>query len=127
MSINVKIVPLKNSLSTPPEVKYYPCAVSSGTVALEELAQEISHRCTLTEADCYASIIALSEVIADALSNGKIIKMDKLGSLQLTLKSKGSSTPEACSKTNIIGNKIVFKPSKYLKKRMETNVYKLKR
>jgi len=127
MSINVKIIPKKNSLSTPAEVKYYPCAVSSGTVVLEELAQEISYRCTLTEADCYASIIALSEVIADALSNGKIIKMDKLGSLQLTLKSKGSSTPEACSKTNIIGNKIVFKPSKYLKKRMETNVYKLKR
>lgn len=119
MSVRFKMVAKQNNLVSPPVVKYYPCAVSKGEVTLEDLAKIISERCTLSKVDCFGVMMAMSEVIGETLANGNIVKIDSLGTFALTLMGTAADTPEPLGKTNIKGAKIVYKPSKDLKRTMK--------
>ena len=124
MSVQFKMVPKKNILVSPPVIKYYPCAVSKGEVNLDDLAKIISGRCSMSRADCYGVIIALSDAIGEALSNGNIVKIDNLGSFQLNLSGTPAATEDALGKSNIKGAKINYKPSKDLKIKVNKITYK---
>lgn len=124
MAVQFKMVPKQNNLVAPPIVKYYPCAVSKDEVHLEDLAQIISSRSTMSRADCYGVIMALSEVIGDALANGSIVKVDSLGTFQLILQGTPAETEEVLGKSNIKSAKITYKPSKELKNKMKRITYK---
>jgi predicted histone-like DNA-binding protein len=124
MSVQFKMIPKQNNLVSPPEVKYYPCAVSKGEMQLEDLAKIISGRSSMSKADCYGVIMALSDVIGEALSNGNIVKIDSLGTFQLILQGTAAETEETLGKSNIKGAKISYKPSKNLKSRIKRITYK---
>jgi predicted histone-like DNA-binding protein len=124
MSVQFKMIPKQNNLVTPPEVKYYPCAVSKGEMKLDDLAKIISGRSSMSKADCYGVIMALSDVIGDALSNGNIVKIDSLGTFQLILQGTAAETEEALGKSSIKGAKISYKPSKELKGIIKEITYK---
>ena len=94
MAIEFKMVPKQNNIASPPQTKYYPCAVSKGEVDLEYLAEIIASRSTVTVADCYGVLIGMSQVIGEELANGKIVKIDRLGTFALTLKGVGTDTPK---------------------------------
>ena len=118
------MIPKQNNLSIPPAVHYYPCAVSQGEVNLDDLARIIASRSTMSRADCYGVIIALSDVIGESLSNGKIVKIESLGTFQLVLQGTAAATEDALGKSNIKNAKINYKPSKFLKNKMKYNTYK---
>lgn len=124
MPVQFKMVPRKNNLVSPPEVKYFPCAVSKSEVDLETLADTIANQSTLTKADCYAVIIALTDAIGNALSNGSIVRLNSLGTLRLTLQGTGCNTPDDLGKSNIIGAKVKYKPSKQINKKLKEATYK---
>ena len=124
MSVQFKMIPKQNNLVTPPEVKYYPCAVSKGEMQLNDLAKIISEHSSMSKADCYGVVVALSDVIGESLSDGKIVKIDALGTFQLILKGTASETEDALGKANITGAKISYKPSQELKKRVKQITYK---
>ena len=124
MSVQFKMIPKQNNLVSPPEVKYYPCAVSKGEMQLDDLAKIISGRSSMSKADCYGVIMALSDVIGEALSNGNIVKIDNLGTFQLILQGTAAETDEALGKSNIKGAKISYKPSKDLKSKIKRITYK---
>lgn len=124
MAVEFKMVPKHNNLVTPAQVNYYPCAVSVGEVSLDDLARTIASRSTMSRPDCYGVIMAMSDVIGEALSNGKIVKIDSLGTFQLVLQGTPSPTEEALGKSNIKAAKINYKPSKELKNKMRRNTYK---
>ncbi len=124
MAVQFKMVPKQNNLVAPPVVKYYPCAVSTDELHLEDLARIIASRSTMSRADCYGVIMALSEVIGEALSNGAIVKVDSLGTFQLVLQGTPAETEEVLGKSNIKSAKINFKPSKDLKNKMKRITYK---
>ena len=115
MSVRFKMIPKQNNLVSPPEVKYYPCAVSKGEMQLDDLARIIAGRSTISRADCYGVIMALSDVIGEALSDGNIVKIDSLGTFQLVLQGTAADAEGALGKSNIKGAKISYKPSKELK------------
>jgi predicted histone-like DNA-binding protein len=123
MTVQFKMIPKQNNLVSPPQVNYYPCAVSVGKVHLDDLAPLIAGRSTTSRADCYGVIIALSDVIGEVLSNGNIVKIDNLGTFQLVLQGTSSETEDALGKSNIKGAKINYKPSKHLKTKMGRNTY----
>jgi len=102
MSVQFKMIPKQNNLVTPPEVKYYPCAVSKGEMQLNDLAKIISERSSMSKADCYGVVVALSDVIGGT----------------------ASETEDALGKANITGAKISYKPSQELKKRVKQITYK---
>jgi len=124
MSVQFKMIPKQNNLITPPEVKYYPCAVSRGEMQLNDLAKIISERSSMSKADCYGVVVALSEVIGESLSDGKIVKIDSLGTFQLLLKGTASETEDVLGKANITGARIRYKPSQELKKMVKRITYK---
>jgi len=124
MSVQFKMIPKQNNLVVPPEVKYYPCAVNTGTLHLNDLAKIISDRSSMTKADCYGVIVALSDVIGEALSDGKIVKIDTIGTFQIYLRGTASETEDALGKINITQAKVSYKPSQELKKRLKQIKYK---
>ncbi len=115
MPVQFKMVPKQNNLAAPPEIKYYPCAVSKGEIDLNELAKIIASRSTISKADCYGVIMALSDVIGQSLSNGHIVKIESLGTFSLTLSGTPADSPEPLGKANIKKAKVNYKPSKVLK------------
>ena len=124
MSVDFKMIPKKNNLASPPEVKYYPCAVSKGEMKLDDLAKIIAGSSTMSKADCYGVIMALSEVIGQSLADGKIVRIDSLGYFQLYLHGTAADSEEPLGKSNIKGAKISFKPSKGLKSKIKQITYK---
>lgn len=124
MAIQFKMVPKQNNIASPPVVKYYPCAVSQGEINLNDLSRIISNSSTISRADCYGVIMALSEVIGQQLVLGNIVKLNELGTFSLTLQGIAADTPEPLGKANIKGARIVFKPSRDSKRFLKSIVYK---
>ncbi len=109
---------------SPPVVKYYPCAVHQGEETLESLSEFVAMSSSMTVGDCYGVILNLTHAISDALAQGRIVKIDTLGSFQLTIKGTAADSPEPLGKNNINGVNVIYKPSKNFKKRLKTVDFK---
>lgn len=124
MAISFKMVPKKNALVSPPEVKYFPCAVHKGEEDLDSLARIVASRSSMSRADCYGVIIGLTDAIGEALAQGRIVRIDNLGSFQITLQGTPADTEEELGKANIKSAKIIYKPSRIMKGRLKQLIYK---
>lgn len=124
MPVHFKMIPKQNNLVTPPEVKYFPCAVSRGDVDLDYLADIIAARSTMSKADCYGVIIALTAAIGNALADGNIVKLKSLGTFRLTLQGTGTDTEDDLGKSNVKGAKVIYKPSKDITDKLKEITYK---
>lgn len=109
---------------SPPVTKYYPCAVHSGEVDLDRLSDIAASRSTLSKADCYAAIIALTQAIGESLSEGHIVRLDNLGTFQITLKGLPADSPEDLGKANIKKGAVIYKPSRKMKEVIKNLSYK---
>jgi predicted histone-like DNA-binding protein len=118
MAVPYTIVPKKNNLVSPPVVKYHPIAVSREVIDLDQLAKRVSQASSMSAADCYGVIIALTEQMAYELEYGNILKIKSLGTFQLTISSSGALTPTEPIGPHIKGARIVYKPSKELKEKI---------
>lgn len=124
MAIHFKMVPKKNILVSPPQVKYYPCAIHKGEEDLDSLSEMVASRSSMSKADCYGVIIGLTEVIAEALAAGRIVRIDSLGSFQITVQGTPADTLEELGKANIKSVKIKYNPSKRMKIKLEGLTFK---
>jgi nucleoid DNA-binding protein len=66
----------------------------------------------------------MSQVIGEELAQGKIVKIDRLGTFALTLKGQGTDEPEKLNKSTILGAKILYKPARNFKKILQNLKYK---
>jgi predicted histone-like DNA-binding protein len=124
MAVQFKMVPKKNMQTSPPEVKYFPCAVSQGKVDLDTLADIVASQSTMSKADCYGVIVGLTHAIAMSLADGKIVAIDFLGSLKLTLQGTPADSDADLGKANISKINVVYKPSKELKEKLKKTTFK---
>ncbi|RKS01213.1 putative histone-like DNA-binding protein [Flavobacterium sp. 102] len=124
MAVQFKMVAKQNNLASPPELKYYPCAVHQGETDLDALAEVVASRSTVSKADCYGVIIALTEAIGETLKDGRIVKINSLGTFQLVLQGTAADTPDDLGKVNIKGSKIVYKPSSVIKNKLKDISFK---
>jgi predicted histone-like DNA-binding protein len=124
MAIQFKMVPKKNILVSPPQIKYYPCALHKGEEDLDSLAEMVASRSTVSRTDCYAVIMGLTEVISETLAAGSIVRIDSLGSFQITVQGTPADTLEELGIANIKGAKIKFNPSKRMKSKLKNLVFK---
>jgi predicted histone-like DNA-binding protein len=115
MSIKFQILPRKNpqDLNTP--AKYYAAVKTDGVVELDELAELISDQCTVTEADCYAVLVSLEKNISRELSKGRIVRMGKMGSFQISISSNGMNAVNEVSSESITNTRILFRPGQKFK------------
>lgn len=123
--VNFKPIAKVNPQDLTAEKKYYAKAVATGTADLERLAYLVSNQSTVREADCYAVILSLVHNIMDELQQGKIVKLDKLGSFQVGLKSIGMDTLEEVSANAVEKSHLNFRPDTRLKEMLNNLKYKL--
>lgn len=70
-------------------------ARTEGVATLDDMARLIEKRTTVSRADVLAVVAALTETAAEALEDGRIVRLGELGSLRPTLSAKASDTREA--------------------------------
>ena len=109
-SVTYSVVPRKNpqEKGTPP--KFYAQAQARGDVNIREMSERIQSACTVNKADVYAVLVALEDVIAEALQNGEIVRLGELCTLQVSLSGKGALTEEDYNTSLIKKKRINFRP-----------------
>ncbi len=98
--------------------KYYVQVVSTGKTDLERLAYLVANQSTVREGDCYAVILSLLHNIMDELMQGRIVKLDKLGSFQLGVSSEGVPNAQDVNQYLVKDIRIKFRPDKRMKKNL---------
>lgn len=113
----VQIIPINksNPQDRDAENKFYAQVVASGKTDLERLAYLVAHQSTVREGDCYAVILSLIHNIVDELSQGRIVKLDKLGTFNISVSSSARDTAEEVSASTIKDVRINFRPDKRIK------------
>ena len=113
-SVTYSVVPRRNpsEKGTPP--KYYAQAQARGDVSLRDMAERIQSTCTVHKSDVYAVLVALEDVVADAIQNGEIVRLGDLCTLQVSLSGKGALTEEDYTADLIKRAKINFRPGTVL-------------
>lgn len=110
MVINYSIAQMKNPNDKGAPAKYYAKAQASGSVDINELAEEISYSTTLTDGDVLNVIRALVKQINKHISKGEIVKLENLGSFQAQISSDGAEAEEEFSTANIRKVSLQFRP-----------------
>ena len=109
-SVTYSVVPRRNpsEKGTPP--KFYAQAQARGDVSLREMSERIQATCTVHKSDVYAVLVALEDVVAEAIQNGEIVRLGDLCTLQVSLTGKGALTEEDYNTSLIKRAKINFRP-----------------
>jgi len=109
-SVSPRVNP--NEKGTPP--KFYGHVQANGDINIREMSERIQQTCTVTKADVYAVLVALEDVIIDALKNGEIVRLLDLGTLQVGISSKGALTEKDYDESLITKTRINFRPGTVL-------------
>ena len=111
--IKYTLISRKNPITK--EYLYHATGIPVNPIGLDEIAEEISGKCTVTSHDIKAVISALEEVTFKHLRNGNSIRLGDLGSFHARLSSSGTATEEEFSAENLRGLKVRFVPSSKLR------------
>lgn len=104
--------------------KWYANIFNDGEETIDDLVKKIEKFSALSEADIRGVIIALENVILEELGNGKIIRLDKLGSFYPTLSSEGVLQQEDFTVANIKSAKVNYRPGKRISNALSTATFK---
>ena len=94
--------------------KYYGHVQASGDIDIREMSERIQATCTVHKSDVFAVLVALEDVITDALKSGEIVRLGDLGTFQIGISSKGAETEEDFSDALIQKARINFRPGSAL-------------
>ena len=103
--------------------KYYAQAQARGDVSIREMAERIQATCTVHKTDVYAVLVALEDVVKEAIQNGEIVRLGELCTLQVSLSGKGTLTEKEYDDSLIKKAKIIFRPGTILAGALETLKY----
>ena len=113
-SVTYSVVPRTKPGEKNDAPKYYAQAQARGDINIREMAERIQSTCTVHKTDVYAVLVALEDVVAEAIQNGEIVRLGDLCTLQISLSGKGSLTEEDYNESLIKRAKIIFRPGKVL-------------
>ena len=113
-SVTYSVVPRINPREKDEAPKFYAQAQARGDVNIREMAERIQQTCTVHKSDVYAVLVALEDVIAEAIQNGEIVRLGELCTLQVSLSGKGALTEDDYDTSLIKRSKINFRPGRVL-------------
>jgi predicted histone-like DNA-binding protein len=122
--VRIKSVSKSNPQDRVADNKFYAQVVSSGKTDLERLAYLVANQSTVREGDCYAVILSLIHNIVDELKQGKIVKLDKLGTFNISLSSDGKENADEVSANTIKDVRIKFRPDQRMKSSLNIKTIK---
>ena len=74
-TVSYSVVKRNNPLDQDAVPKFYAQAQANGHVEIREMADRIQKTCTVTRADVMAVLVALEDVIMEALEGGEIVRL----------------------------------------------------
>ena len=84
-SVTYSVVPRTKPGEKNDAPKYYAQAQARGDVSIREMAERIQATCTVHKTDVYAVLVALEDVVKEAIQNGEIVRLGELCTLQVSL------------------------------------------
>lgn len=122
--INYSVSQRRNPAKPEAPQLFYAQAQASGETTIKQMAARITDRCTVTRSDCVAVIDALLVTAIDALKAGEIVRLGDLGSLRVSLSSKGVESEDKFTPAMITKGRIIFVPGKELKEAAKVLEYR---
>ena len=123
MAITYSVNERNNPLQPQQPKKWYANAKSTGNATLRTLSKEVAQRSTVSPADTYAVLVGLTEVIVEHLSDGQIVRLGDLGSLQVSVSSAGAEAESKFNASLIKNGKVVFRPGIDIKEMLNNLKY----
>ncbi len=102
-----------------PEYKYMPKNHVEAIVGLEELAEMIEKKSSMSRGDILGVLAEVETTACYMLENGHPVKLGILGTFYPSIETKSVDSPEEVTGKLIKRFKVIFKPSKYLKNRFK--------
>ena len=109
-NVTYSVAPRINPRDKDAAPKYYGRVQANGDVNVREMSERIQQSCTVHKADVQAVLLALEDVITDALKSGEIVRLGDLGTFQIGISSKGAATEEDYDVSLIKKARINFRP-----------------
>lgn len=110
MAVKYKLYQEKRATS-PNKDKWYARAVVTDVVGLEEISKEIQDNTTAKQADVYAVLKELVNVMERHLKNGDRVVLDDFGSFKIGLKTIPADSAKTFTPSkNIVGARLNFQP-----------------
>ena len=109
-TVTYSVSPRVNPQKKDEAPKFYAQVQANGDCTIREMAERIQASCTVTKADVYAVLVALEDVIIEALQNGEIVRLGDLGTFQIGISGKGAPTEEEHTSALIKKARINFRP-----------------
>ena len=92
--------------------KWYASIVTDGELDIDDIVKQIEKFSSLSEADIRGVVIAVENVIQEALADSKIVRLDKLGTFYPTLSSGGAVTEKDFNQSLIKSAGVNYRPGK---------------
>jgi predicted histone-like DNA-binding protein len=105
--------------------KFYAHVVTDGEATVDELVKDIEKFSSLSEPDIRGVIVALENVIQNKLSESKIVRLEKLGSLYPSVSSDGVEDPKEATSDLVKEVTINYRPGDRLKKAINDAGFKV--
>jgi predicted histone-like DNA-binding protein len=118
-----KVIPRVNPQKPQEAPKYYPKAIGTGYMTMADIVKRIEKECTITRADATAVIIALEDIIADAMSAGQIVQLGDFGNFYLSIKGKGALAEQDFVPALVKKAKVNFRPGKTVREALKNLSY----
>ena len=109
-NVTYSVSPRINPRDKDASPKFYGHVQANGDVSLREMSERIQQTCTVHKSDVFAVLVALEDVITDALRGGEIVRLGDLGTFQIGLGGKGALTEEDYDTSLIQKARINFRP-----------------
>ena len=122
-NVSYIVVSHKNPMNKEEEPKFYLKAHATGFVDVSEISRRIEKECTVTRADVVAVLTALEDVIADAISQGQVVRLGELGSFKLSISSKGTEDEKNVNGSLVTRERILFRPGTVILKALKSLTY----
>ena len=122
-TVTYSVVPRINPREKNDPPKFYAQAQARGDVSIREMAERIQATCTVHKTDVYAVLVALEDVVKEAIQNGEIVRLGELCTLQVSLSGKGTLTEKEYDDSLIKKAKIIFRPGTILAGALESLKY----
>jgi predicted histone-like DNA-binding protein len=99
--------------------KFYASPVHDREISLDGLTKAIEKTSTVNGADIRAVLYAMVEEAVLGLSDGRIIRLGDLGSIRITLSSKGEDSTEKVTALSVKKAGVIFTPGKKLQEMLK--------
>lgn len=120
-----RLIQKANPLEPDSQRKWYASPVKVGTINNYQLSKSIAAKSSMTRGVVLNVIENMVDEIPKYLIEGHSVNLNNLGTLRVSLSSKGVSNPKDFSSNNITNMRVVFTPSPEFKKILQNLDFEL--